>query len=285
MDIGIGLPNALLDVRGPELVRWAARAEQLGFSVLGTIGRVVYPNHESLIALAAAAGATSRIELMTSVLVAPPRQPVLLAKQAATLDAVSGGRFRLGLGIGSRDDDWQVLGVEPADRGTRLEDVIATCRAVWAGEPPEGADTPVGPKPVDLPIVLGGYSEPAWERAGRLGDAFIAGPMPPEAVAHAFSVVRDAAAAAGRPTPALYAARYTAIGEDVAVEADRNVATYYGSAGEQMVETVRGGVLRTSEQVKETIAALTEAGTDELCLWPSSAHADQVERIAEAALS
>lgn len=67
---------------------------------------------------------------MTTIPVAPPRQPVLLAEQVATLSRVSGGRFRLGLGLGPRDDDWRAPGVEPADRGKRLDDVIDTCRAL-----------------------------------------------------------------------------------------------------------------------------------------------------------
>ncbi|NEE04356.1 LLM class flavin-dependent oxidoreductase [Phytoactinopolyspora halotolerans] len=284
MDAGIGLPNALLDVRGPELVDWARRAENAGFSVLGTIGRVVYPNHEELVALAAAAGATTRINLMTSVLVAPPRQAVLLAKQAATLDAVSGGRFRLGLGIGGRDDDWQVLGVEPRNRGGRLETLITACRSVWAGDTPDGAESPVGPPPTDLPIVLGGYSEPAWERAGRLADAFIAGPMPPDAVAHAYQIVKESAATAGRATPRLYAARYVALGDDAAAEADRNVESYYGFGGQELVGTVRNSVLSSASQLRETADALAEAGTEEVCFWPASAQPDQVDRVAEAAL-
>src|SRR5256714_14334589 len=181
MDVGIGLPNSLLDVGGPELVAWAQRAEQRGFSVLGTIGRIAYASHEELIALAAAAGATERIELMTTVMVAPPRQAVLLAKQAATLQAVSGGRFRLGMGIGSRDDDWLALGEEPKNKGRRLEECIATGRSVWAGTRPDGALLPVGPKPSHLPIVLGGYSESAFRRAGRLADAFVAGAQAPPA--------------------------------------------------------------------------------------------------------
>jgi alkanesulfonate monooxygenase SsuD/methylene tetrahydromethanopterin reductase-like flavin-dependent oxidoreductase (luciferase family) len=285
MDVGIGLPNSLIGVRGPDLVDWAQRAERDGFSVLGTIGRIVYDTYEELVSLAAAAGATERIELMTTVLVAPPRQPVLLAKQAATLSRVSGGRFRLGLGLGPREDDWLALGVEPTDRGRRLDEVIDTCRAVWAGEPPLGVEGRVGPLPEHLPLVLSGSSESAYRRAGQKADAFLAGPMPPESVGQAFQAVTNAAEEADRPTPKLYAARYAALGDDASDEADRNVASYYGSAGAEFVSVMSQNVLRTPMQVRETLTALEQQGCQELCLWPLATGAAQVDRLAEAALS
>jgi alkanesulfonate monooxygenase SsuD/methylene tetrahydromethanopterin reductase-like flavin-dependent oxidoreductase (luciferase family) len=284
MDVGIGLPNALLDVRGRELVEWGRRAEAAGFSVLGTIGRIAYSNHDDLISLAAVAGATERIGLMTSVLVPAGRQHVLLAKQAATLAAVSNGRFRLGVGIGGRDDDWIALGAEPRRRGRVLEALIATCRTAWAGEAPDGVGAAVVPAPIEVPLVLGGYSEPAWRRAGRLGDAFLAGPLPPEVVGHAYAVVTEAAAEAGRPTPTLYAARYAALGDDVAAEADRNMASYYGFGGPATVERVLGAVLRTPQTIKDTLAALDQAGAAEVCLWSATRSLDHIDRVAEVAL-
>jgi alkanesulfonate monooxygenase SsuD/methylene tetrahydromethanopterin reductase-like flavin-dependent oxidoreductase (luciferase family) len=284
MDVGIGLPNALSDVKGPDLIGWAQRAEQRGFSVLGTIGRIAYSSHEELIALAAVAGATERIELMPSVLVAPPRQHVLLAKQAATLQAVSGGRFRLGIGIGGRDDDYLVLGDDAKHKGRKLEDCIATCRSVWAGVTPDGALLPVGPFPPPPPIVLGGYSEPAFQRAGRHADAFLAGPMPPEAVAGVYEVVKASAAAAGREAPPLYAARYVAIGEDVSDEADRNAQNYYEFGGDGLVQMVRDSILRSPEAVQETLGDLKALGVAEVCLWPMASGIDQVDRVADAAL-
>ena len=282
MDIGIGLPNSLIGVDGPELVAWARQAEARGFSVLGTIGRIAYDTHEELIALAAAAGATESIDLMTTVLVAPPRQAVLLAKQAATLDAISGGRFRLGIGIGGRDDDYYALGEQPTGKGDALEATIATLRSVWAGEKPAGAELAVGPTPPSPEIVLGGFSEPAFRRAGRLADAFLAGPMPPDAIAGARQVMAEAAEEAGRPVPRLYAATYVAVGDDVAEEADRNAGSYYAFAPE-MAGMIKENILRTPEAIQQTSSALADAGVEELCLWPMAAGLDQVDRFADAA--
>src|SRR5258708_4126401 len=118
MDIGIGLPTQIPDVAGKVLVDWAARAEEAGFSSLGTVGRLVYPNYDDLIALAAAAAVTDRIRLTTSVLLAPLHANLaLLAKQAASLDRLSGGRLVLGLGTGGRDDDFTATGLPPPGRG------------------------------------------------------------------------------------------------------------------------------------------------------------------------
>src|SRR2546426_4655420 len=107
MDIGIGLPNPVPGTPGRALVDWARRAEERGFAGLATIDRIAYPSYESLIALAAAAAATERIGLLTNVLLGPTRNPVLLAKEAASVDQLSGGRFVLGVGAGARPDAFE----------------------------------------------------------------------------------------------------------------------------------------------------------------------------------
>ncbi len=117
MRVGIGLPTVLPGVADGVVLEWARRAEARGFSTLGVIDRIAYRNHEPLIALAAAAGATGTIGLMTDVLLGPTRDPVLLAKQAASLARLSGGRFTLGAGVGAREDDYAVVGRDFHSRG------------------------------------------------------------------------------------------------------------------------------------------------------------------------
>jgi alkanesulfonate monooxygenase SsuD/methylene tetrahydromethanopterin reductase-like flavin-dependent oxidoreductase (luciferase family) len=135
MDVGIGLPNSVRGVDRAGIVEWARRAEAAGFSSLGTIDRVVYDNYESLIALAAAAAVTERIRLVTDILIAPLRSnTALLAKQAATIDSLSGGRLVLGLAPGGRADDYEVSGVDFHSRGRAFDRQLGELARFWEGE-------------------------------------------------------------------------------------------------------------------------------------------------------
>ena len=147
MQIGIGLPATIPGVTAPEILAWARRADAGPFSSLGIIDRLVYGNFEPLITLAAVAGATQRIRLMPSVLLAPLRSAALLAKEAATLDALSGGRLTLGLGVGSRELDFHAAGTSFTDRGRLFDDHLATMKRVWAGEAMADEIGAIGPEP------------------------------------------------------------------------------------------------------------------------------------------
>src|SRR3954467_12570570 len=100
MDIGIGLPNTVIGVDRKGIVDWARNAEEAGFSTLGTIDRIAYPNYDSLISLAAARAGAANSRLTPAILLGPVRPPALLAKAAATIDNLSGGRLVLGLAVG-----------------------------------------------------------------------------------------------------------------------------------------------------------------------------------------
>lgn len=285
MKIATGLPNAVPETPGPRLVEWARRAEAAGFSSLGTIGRIVFDSHEELVALAAAAGATSRIGLVTTVLIGPARDPVLLAKQAATLDAISGGRFVLGLGVGWRADDFEATGHDFHRRGEALEAMVPQLRGIWRGEARPGGGR-VGPAPARAggpPILFGGGARAALRRAGRLADVFLAGPFPVEEVRRQHEAVGEAAREAGRPVPPLLGSRYVALGEDVRERALAAMAAYYAARGPEGVRAMQESLLTTPQAVRDAVKSLGEAGVEELFLWPAADAPDQVERIAEAA--
>ncbi|MDQ3862390.1 MAG: LLM class flavin-dependent oxidoreductase, partial [Actinomycetota bacterium] len=145
MDIGIGLPATIPGTRGTLILDWAKRADSGPFSSLAILDRLVYPNYEPLTTLAAAAAVTDRVRLMPTVLLAPLRGAGVLAKQAATIDALSGGRLTLGLGVGAREEDFQFAPASFHDRGRRFEEQLELMKRVWSGQPVSGEVGPVGP--------------------------------------------------------------------------------------------------------------------------------------------
>ena len=172
MKLGIGVPNHIAGVAGTVVVEWARRAERRGFDALTTIDRLIYPSLDSITTLALAAGATSTVDLVTNVLLAPLYPPVVLAKQLATLADASGGRLTLGVGVGARPDDYRWAGVEFDSRGRTLDEAVVIWRRVWAGEPLYG-DTALCPAPVSIPVLFGGKGAPTLRRVERRPSAAI----------------------------------------------------------------------------------------------------------------
>src|SRR5215211_8710592 len=147
MDIGIGLPATIPGTSGSLVLDWAKRAVSGPFSSLGILDQMVYPNYEPLITLAAAAAVTNRVRVTTTVLLAPLRRAGVLAKQAATIDALSGGRLTLGLGVGGREDDFHAAPASFHDRGRRFEEQLELMKRVWSGQPVSDEVGAVGPPP------------------------------------------------------------------------------------------------------------------------------------------
>ncbi|MGH9243725.1 MAG: LLM class F420-dependent oxidoreductase [Acidimicrobiales bacterium] len=232
MKFGVMFAN-VFGFSGPrEALALAQGAEAAGFESLWTVDHVVVPEgYESpypysrsarmpggefqplpdpLTWMAWVAGATGSIRLATGVLVLPQRQPALVAKQVATLDHLSGGRVTLGVGVGWLAEEFDALGMPFARRGRRLDAYIHALRALWSGGPTtlDGRFVSMEraiclPKPVQdpLPIVVGGHSEGAARRAGRLGDGFF--PAMGRGFESLLPVMRDAANEAGRDADAV----------------------------------------------------------------------------------
>jgi alkanesulfonate monooxygenase SsuD/methylene tetrahydromethanopterin reductase-like flavin-dependent oxidoreductase (luciferase family) len=279
VDIAIGLPNAVPGTTGAQLVEWARRAEDRGFSSLGTIDRIAYENYEPLTALAAAAAVTERIGLCTSVLLGPLRANAAeLAKQSLSVHALSGGRLTLGIGLGGRDDDYEISGIETRGRGRRLDAMLERIEEVWSGGQ-------VGPSIEGAPgLVVGGHADVSFARAARFGDGWIAAGTGPEQFADGAAKTRAAWSDAGREgEPRTMALAYFSLGERAEEDASAYLADYYAWLGEEVANFIVAGAAKDAEAVRQQVAAYEGAGCDELILFPSSADAAQVDLLAEAA--
>jgi probable F420-dependent oxidoreductase len=169
------------------------------------------PFPDPLIWMAFAAAATTRLRLMTGVIILPQREPLVLAKQVATLDAMSGGRIELGIGVGWLREEFAALGVPFERRGRRADEYVAAMRALWredgasfAGEFVNFERVSSNPKPAGaVPIIVGGHSEAAARRAGRLGDGFFPSIGAQVDTMPLLDLARRAAEAAGRDPGAI----------------------------------------------------------------------------------
>jgi probable F420-dependent oxidoreductase len=167
---------------------------------------------DPLIWLAYVAAATSTIRLGTGILILPQRNPVIVGKEIATLDRLSGGRVELGIGVGWLEEEFDALGIPFGDRGKRTDDHVAVLRKLWSEGPASHdseytsfPDAYSRPRPANgtVPIVIGGHSKPAARRAGRLGDGFFPGSGSKEELAELIAVMRQAAEEAGRDPDAI----------------------------------------------------------------------------------
>lgn len=284
MKIGIGLPNQIRDVRPAGIPAWAVKAEAAGFSTLGTIGRVAYPGVMDTVALAAAAGATSRIGLLSSVLVAPVWPAALLAKEAASIDGVSGGRLTLGVGVGLRPDDFVADGHGAPGRGRRWDRDLAVYQDIWRGKPVSGSSVPAVPAGTrEVPLLFGAMTPAALERMARWGQGYIAPSGPPEMVAGRFDAARDAWRKAGREgSPRLVAIAYFALSD---ADAGReNVRDYYSVNGDALASMIARSVLDSAQAVKDTVRDFSALGADEIILNPATDDLGDVDRLADAVL-
>lgn len=279
MDVAIGLPNAVPGTAGDQITEWARRAEARGFSSLGTIDRIVYPNLEPLVSLAAAAAVTERIGLATTVLLGPLRpNPVAVAKQVLSVHALSGGRMTLGIGLGGREDDYEHAGVDTEGRGKELDAMLARIEEVWEGDE-------MGPHTGSRPrILVGGSVEASFKRAARFGDGWIAAGAPPDQFAEWRQKFEDAWSDAGRSeAPPNAALAYFSLGDRAEEEARSYLTDYYAWLGDEVAGFIADSAAKDPDTVKQHLAAFEQAGCQELFLFPSSSDPRQVDLLADAA--
>ena len=291
MDVGVTIPHTGRHA-SPEWVRqYCTTAEQLGFDSLWgvdhlvmphhtdsdyTLGRkptkiaddavsgLLSPNYEMMTTLTWVAGFTERVRLGTAVAVLPIRNAVHNARALATLDVYSGGRVVYGVGVGWLREEAEAMGMPWDRRGARSEEHIALMRALWCAEgdtvefhgefydlPPMDPE----PRPVQrpIPILIGGHSDVALERAGRIGDGWIAAQMSPERVVEHWPRVLEAAERNGRDPASLQLFTSTP------VRKDRPFADLLAEYREIGVDHVQVGLHRDSrEETLDTMRDVAE---------------------------
>ena len=288
MKLGIGLPNTMAhDTDRKLMLEWARLADQAGFDVLGTIDKPNFDSWDPLVTLAGVASVTERARLATSILLLPPRNEVLVAKQAGVVDQLSGGRLVLGLAQGGREDDYELFGVgdDFARRSQKFERQVNRIREVWQeARESDREHGVVGPPPVQKPgppIWVGALSEKAIARAARAADGFIFGTTGTEFMTQMTPKVREAFAAEGKKKIEVAGLAYVAIGDDAQAalaEAAHHVLRYYGQLWTEPENLIHHG---SAQKVAEEIRTYAESGIDTLIVFPEVPQLDQVEQIAE----
>jgi alkanesulfonate monooxygenase SsuD/methylene tetrahydromethanopterin reductase-like flavin-dependent oxidoreductase (luciferase family) len=274
MDVGIGLPSTIRGATGAQVVEWAQRAEARGFSSLGTIDRIVYPNYEPLTALAAAAAVTERIKLATTILIAPLRvSGAMLAKQAASVDALSGGRLVFGVAVGGREDDFEAAGADFGTRGKAFDQMLAEWQEIWDGEAIGPAAHPT--------VILGGTSGAAFRRAAA-HDGWVMGGGSPDQFREGLETLNAAWEAAGRDgRPRTMALAYYALGDRAQEAAQAYLGDYYAFLGDYADMVVQSAA-KDADTVRGYVQGFADAGCDELILFPCDPDPGQVDLLADA---
>jgi alkanesulfonate monooxygenase SsuD/methylene tetrahydromethanopterin reductase-like flavin-dependent oxidoreductase (luciferase family) len=284
MKIGIGLPSNFLNVPGSLIREWARLADEGPFSSLALLDRLVYRDIESLMALAVAAGETQRIRLMTAVLLAPLRNTGILAKQTASLDALSNGRLTLGLGIGGREDDYRAAAVSFHSRGKRFEQQLEQMTRIWSGQPMDEQTGPIGPAPVQPggpEVLIGAFVPAAISRLERWGNGYLAGGGALPQINECFRLAEKSWQRAGRPgKPRLVADAYYALGPEAVSRSTAYILDYHAPLG-PMAQQMANFVLSSPEAIRASIRAFEEIGTDELVFMPSIPELDQLHLLTE----
>lgn len=284
MDVSIGLPATIPGTTGKQVIEWAQKADGAGFQSLGIIDRLVFPNLEPIVTLSVAAGATERIRLMPTVLLAATRNAAVLAKEAASLDRLSNGRLTLAIAAGSREDDFTFTGLGYRTRGKRLNRDLELFKQVWKGEEVDRVGR-VGPQPVQPggpPIVIGGYSEPALKRLARWGTGYISGGLPTNMAQPLYQLAEKIWKDASREgKPRLYGATYYALGDNAKERGGRYIMEYYG---QEMGGQIAPYLPDSPDALRGVVQSFADAGADEVFLWPTTPDVDQVERLAEIVL-
>ncbi len=268
MKFGLLLPNFGASASGESIAASARLAEALGFDSVWTTDHVLMPADmpepygnliESLVALTIAAAATEVVGLGTSIIVMPQREPVLLAKQLAGIDVVSGGRLILGAGVGWLEQEFNYLGADYAKRGARFDEWLALMRALWNGDGAFTGDSktiddalfaPRPPRGRATPVWIGGNSSLAISRAAAIADGWHPVGLTPAELGVGLAELR--ALANGRPVTA-------SLRTNIELLAEGEAARGYDAPG----HVPRG----RADEIAAELKAYQDAGLEYAVIW------------------
>lgn len=290
--IGLAFVNAAPLITPDQVVSFAKKCEAIGVDSMWTIDRIAYDNLEPLTVLAAAAGATQKIRLGTSVLLGNLRHPSHLAKIVATLDFISNGRMTVGLGFGSRESDYKAVEIPFEKRGSRAVEQVKLIKRLWTeenvthkGQFFNVENLSIGPRPIQKPIPIwtGGSAEVALKRAGTWADGFICGSSAIPNFDQTWEKVAGYARAAGRNPDQIEKAGLTfmAINDDDAKAVktvEDYMMRYYGKLRGEVAST---SLVGSPNAIVERIGAFFSQGLDTLIIGVADPDPGQLDRFGE----
>jgi len=283
------LPTMIAGVDRASTLEWCRRVDAGPWSTLAIGERIAYPNQELWVTLSAAAALTERPRIMATVVVLPMHSAVDVAKKAATLDVLSGGRFVLGVGVGGRDEDYRSLERPFARRHQRMDDQVAVMQRVWAGEAPFEGVNPVGPPPVQAggpPLYSGALGPKSIARSAAWAtgiSGFLLDPLGEDAPG-TFRQIEQAWAAAGRTEPPRHVTSFWyALGDGATDRLHAYARRYLGIFGTEIADAMaRSCSAHSPGALRDAVARLEDAGCDELLLVPTTTDPDELDRTLDA---
>jgi alkanesulfonate monooxygenase SsuD/methylene tetrahydromethanopterin reductase-like flavin-dependent oxidoreductase (luciferase family) len=291
MKIAMTLPGMDPGLDRQRLIEWTRRIEEGPFDTLAFGERMAFFNPELIALFGACAVLTHRVTLRSTVIVMPIHDPVMLAKQLATLDVLSEGRLSVGLGIGGREEDLRAVRADMKRRtNSALAADVETMRRVWRGEDVIGDLLgPVEPKPIQAggPELLAGAMGP---RAIRLASHWAEGlcgftwGATTEEIAPTFEIAREAWSEVGKAAPKLITGFWFALGEGARAQVSSHLGRYMNwlEPAEREAAQKSAGFTGNASALRELLKRIEDLGADEVHLVPTSGDPDEVSRAADA---
>jgi len=287
----MAMPVMEPDLDATVLERWARAIDEGAFSSLCWGERIAFDNPESLTLLGALAAWTSRVRLLTTVIVPQLHDPVMLAKALATGDVLSGGRLTVGIGVGGRHEDYHAVGADPATQTMRgMAERVAVMKRVWAGEKITASVLPVGPSPVQSGgprLFIGSIGPKTIRSAAAWADGLASTTLDLDVAKQKepFDVARAAWALAGKPSPHLATSFWFAFGsqEEARAQVHRHLRRYMNWIPADYVDAMAPmtGWAGSEDELASVLRRFDAIGTDEVQLIPTSSDLGQLRRAAE----